>query len=200
VVAIVTDPQSGALYYIAWTAFIRKISFAPTTNVPPVAVATTDKSFGPSPLTVQLSAAGSSDGNGGTLTYSWDFGDGSSPQSGLTVSHTYTAAGVQSFTPTVTVRDPTNLTSTASVLVSVNNTPPTATITSPQDGTRYPLTGPTQYTLSATLGDTQSGGGALACSWTRILHHNTHTHNDPPDNHCQSTGTTTPLGCGDETY
>ena len=200
VVAIVTDPQSGALYYIAWTAFIRKISFAPTTNVPPVAVATTDKSFGPSPLTVQLSAAGSSDGNGGTLTYSWDFGDGSSPQSGLTVSHTYTAAGVQSFAPTVTVRDPTNLTSTASVLVSVNNTPPTATITSPQDGTRYPLTGSTQYTLSATLDDAESGSGALACSWTRILHHNTHTHNDPPDNHCQSTGTTTPLGCGDETY
>jgi PKD repeat protein len=53
-------------------------------------------------LTVSFSGAGSSDPDGDTLSYAWNFGDGTSG-SGPTASHTYTAIG--SYTAMLTVTD-----------------------------------------------------------------------------------------------
>ncbi|MCZ6676443.1 MAG: PKD domain-containing protein [Candidatus Poribacteria bacterium] len=70
-------------------------------NEPPVAVieAPTEATIGE---TVSLSGAGSTD-DGEIVSYVWDFGDGSDPGEGDTVTHAYAAAG--DFTVTLTVTD-----------------------------------------------------------------------------------------------
>lgn len=52
-----------------------------------------------------------------TLSFSWDFGDGSAPASGATVTHTYAAAG--SFVATLTVTDKDGAVDTDSAAVTV---------------------------------------------------------------------------------
>lgn len=200
VVALAMHPVNGDLYYIAWSAFVRRISYTPTQNVPPVAVAKVDKPFGASPLTVVFNANESTDPNGTALTYTWDFGDGSAPGTGATPSHTYTAAGITNFNATLTAHDPGGLTAPSTVLISVNNTPPTAQITSPVDGSLYSMAGATTYPLTATLADAQTGAATLSCSWLTVLHHNNHTHQDPPLTACSGTTVITPVGCDGQTY
>ena len=75
---------------------------------------------------------------GDTLTYSWNFGDGSPPltTTGATTSHTYTAAG--SFTATLTVRDDRGLQSTpAQVRIDPGNRAPEVTIDTPTAAARF---------------------------------------------------------------
>ncbi len=200
IVSIASNPVSGGLYYIAWTAYVKKISYTPNTNVPPNAVATVDRQYGPSPLTVNFDASLTTDANGGTITYTWNFGDGSPTASGVTASHTYTATGLATFTATLTARDSGGLTSTATVLISPNNTPPDVTITSPLDGDKYSILAPTQLPLQADIIDAETGPGSVSCSWITILHHNSHTHQDPPVPSCSTTTQISPLGCDSETY
>ena len=69
---------------------------------------------------ISMSAAASTDADGQTLTYSWDFGDGTIG-SGVSVTHTYSAAG--SYTVRVIVTDPLTLADTVTT---------TATIITPQ--------------------------------------------------------------------
>ncbi len=203
VVDIATNPVTGGLYYNSWTAFVRKISYSPTGNVPPVAVATATPTFGTSPLTVQFDASGSTDSNGQPLTYSWNFDDGSPASTSPNPSHTFTApAGqAQSFDVVVTVRDPGGLTSQRTLLISVNNTPPTATITSPPDGAQYtPGGGNIIVPLSATISDAQTPTAQLSCQWLVVLHHNTHQHEEPVINSCSSSFSLQPIGCDGESY
>ena len=94
----------------------------PAGNQPPLAVASASPASGTAPLTVQLSAGGSSDTDGSIVGYSWDLGDGSAPVQGADVSHTY-AQG--SYTATVTVTDDQGLTDSASVVIDA--TPPVST-------------------------------------------------------------------------
>src|SRR3712207_9534102 len=77
------------------------------------------------------SSAGSSDPEGGALTYSWAFGDGTT-STAANPTKTYTANGT--YNVTLTVRDPQGATGTASVQIGVGNTAPAITITSPGDG------------------------------------------------------------------
>jgi hypothetical protein len=68
---------------------------------------------GDAPLTVNFTAANSSDADAGdTLTYTFNFGDGSQPvtQSAPTISHTYRDAG--NYKATLVVKDSKNATST----------------------------------------------------------------------------------------
>ncbi len=59
---------------------------------------------------IDFDGTGSQDPDGTIVAYHWDFGDGSTDDSGSTPSHTYTATGT--FTVTLTVTDDDNLTST----------------------------------------------------------------------------------------
>ena len=58
-------------------------------NLAPTAKVGADKTYGPANLTVNFSSSGSSDPEGGALTYSWNFGDGSTSSS-QNPSHTFT--------------------------------------------------------------------------------------------------------------
>src|SRR5216117_1193853 len=71
------------------------------TNEAPVANAAGTPTSGYAPLAVSFSSAGSSDPEGGILTYSWNFGDGTTSTS-ANPSHTYSTPGPYSAILTVT--------------------------------------------------------------------------------------------------
>ncbi|SHJ86021.1 PKD domain-containing protein, partial [Hymenobacter daecheongensis DSM 21074] len=148
-VAFAVSPAETGLFYVNfYPSEIRKISFG-TSNVPPVAVISADNTFGPGPLSVQFTGSGSSNPGGGSLSYRWDFGDGTPTSSAVNPAHTFfppSSAPIQ-YTVTLTVTNSQGLSHQATRSISVNNTPPQVTITSPAAGTRYPLTGNTTYEL-----------------------------------------------------
>ena len=134
-------------------------------------------SRGPAPLAVTFSAAGSSDPDAGnTLTYFWNFGDGSAEvvTTSVTTPHTYVSAGT--YTATLRARD-NNFAFSAPVTVVVQpgNTPPSPAIQSPGVGATFAVGQAVTLTGQAT--DAQDGtipAGRL--TWTVLLHHDTHTH------------------------
>jgi PKD repeat protein len=75
---------------------------SPLPNEPPIAVAYADILSGTVPLTVNFSSQGSYDPEGGTMTYAWDFGDGSI-STAANPSHTYAEA--LDFTAMLTLTD-----------------------------------------------------------------------------------------------
>lgn len=160
----------GSLYYIVLeTGQVRRIRYASA----PVAVATATPATGASPLAVSFSSAGSSDPNGLTLSYLWDFGDGTTSTSANPV-HTYTAATYTVFTAKLTVTNTANGTASTTVNVSVGNRPPVATITTPANNT-VARPGET-VTYTGTASDPDETLSANAMSWQLLLHHDDHVH------------------------
>ena len=201
-VCMTVSPTETGLYFVNFPSDIRKITYgAAGTNLPPVAVATPAVSYGPSPLAVQFTGSTSSDPNGSALTYLWTFGDGTT-STAANPAHTFTTptTAPTKFTVTLKVTDPQGLTNQTAVLVSVNNTPPQVTITSPAAGTRYSITSPSTYDLRATVTDTEHSSAQLSYAWQTILHHVNHEHPEPIDTQVQTTTTLQALGCGAETY
>jgi PKD repeat protein len=88
---------------------------------PPVAVAGGAPTIGDAPLTVSFNSSGSTPGTGTDLTYSWDFGDGSAPESGPTAVHTYTTVGTYQARLTMTNSAGTSV--SPPVTVTVNQDP-----------------------------------------------------------------------------
>lgn len=99
-----------------------------STGQAPTAKLAVTPSSGTAPLAVTADASGSSDPQGQSLTYSFDFGDGTTtgPQSAAKATHTYSAAG--SYTVKVTVTDTSNLSATATQSVTAS----TATSSTPK--------------------------------------------------------------------
>ena len=87
----------------------------PAVNHAPVAVAASDTTSGKVSLTVNFNGAGSSDPDGDTLAFAWDFGDGSSSTE-MNPTHVYTTVG--SFVAVLTVDDGL-MTDTAQVDITV---------------------------------------------------------------------------------
>lgn len=202
VVDIEVEPVTGHLYYISWTSFLRRVRYAPSGNQPPVAVASANTNFGPAPLAAQFSSAGSTDPEGQPLTCRWDFGDGSPINTNSNPSHTFDApAGVPTpFTVTLVVADSGGASSTNRLLISVNNTPPHVTITSPTNGTRYSLSSVTTYNCTAIVTDAEQDSSQLRCAWQTVMHHNEHTHSEPVDTNYATTTLISPVGCNGEMY
>lgn len=170
---------SQALYYTTYAqgGQVRRVVSATSANLPPTAAISANPASGPTPLQVTFSAAGSGDPNAGdTLTYFWNFGDGSAEQSSpnLTIAHTYTVAGI--YTATLRARDSSGAFSQpVSLQIAVGNRPPVVTMNAPASGFSYAV-GAT-VALSATATDPEQGVlPASALSWRIILHHGEHTH------------------------
>ncbi len=111
-----------------WKMDVLRPHFAPiipnvvggsTGNRPPVARFIANQVSGNAPLTVQFDASGSSDPDNDTLTYSWNFGDGTT-SNGVEVSHVFTQPG--NYTVTLTVNDGTlNSADTTTINVADSN-------------------------------------------------------------------------------
>jgi glucose/arabinose dehydrogenase len=119
------DGPTQALYYTTYAngGQVRRIAFTQQQNHAPTAVLTADITSGPAPLTATFDGSASSDPDpGDTLTYSWDFGDGTTPTetTSATVTHVYSTPGT--FTATLTVRDNHGATSApATMQIQVGN-------------------------------------------------------------------------------
>ncbi len=107
-------------------------------DLPPRAVAAADRLTGKTPLTVNFTASGSHDTEN-SLTYSWNFGDGTAEATGMNVSHEYSKTGT--YTATLTVTDSSGQSDSAELkIVVVENQPPTATATADITTGAAPLT------------------------------------------------------------
>ncbi len=201
VVAIAMNPVDGCLYYVDYGANIWKVSYVPRENQPPLVVARQDRLFGVSPLVVAFDASGSMDPEGRALAYSWDFGDGASSTE-VSPQHVFRAdgGGPRRFDVKLRVTDAESAFSEAELIVSVNNTPPVVRITSPVDGTQYPMTRETAFDLTAEISDGESAQGDLICAWQTSLHHNNHTHDEDVDPNCSTTSVISPIGCDGQAY
>jgi PKD repeat protein len=201
VVHVSAHPSDGSLYYVSWTSAVRRVRWAGLGNEPPAAVASADARFGQTPLTVAFSSAGSSDPEGQPLSYLWNFGDGAT-STAANPTHVFSGAeGVPTnFTVTLTVTDATLLTDVETLVISLENSPPQVAVTSPADGTLYPLDAPSFHPLLASFNDAEHGAGQLTCAWRTTLHHNNHSHTEPVDPSCSSSTQITPVGCDGNVY
>jgi len=86
---------------------------------PPVASFVASPTAGRAPLTVNFDASSSYDPDGTIVSYSWNFGDGTSG-TGKIVSHTYTKEGT--FTATLTVKDDISLEGKTSQEIKISST------------------------------------------------------------------------------
>lgn len=168
-----------ALYYTSYAngGQIRRIAYTGSANRAPTAAISATPTSGPTPLAVNFDGSGSSDPDtGDTLTYIWDFGDGSPVRetSQPTTSYTYNTVGT--FTATLRVRDNRGATSApVTIRIGAGNTPPTPQITAPTTSLRFAV-GQT-ITLQGQATDAQDGTlPDSSLRWRIILHHNEHTH------------------------
>jgi hypothetical protein len=136
-VQIEIGPDGDVWYLSINTGEIRRIHYIGD-NRPPVAEANATPIAGLAPLTVNFSSAGSNDPDAGqTITYQWNFGDGSALSTQANPSHQYTVNGT--YQATLTVTDNLGLSDVDIVPIQVGNTPPTATITAPTAGFHYDI-------------------------------------------------------------
>lgn len=130
----------------------------PDGNRPPIVVATGSPTTGGPPLVVGFSSAGSSDPEGLTLSYSWNFGDGTIATT-ANPTHTYQTAG--SYTAILTVSDGVNTAFATGLSIQVGNQPPIAAANAnPSSGTM-----PLVVTLSSS-GSSDPEGVALSYIWS----------------------------------
>jgi glucose/arabinose dehydrogenase len=192
-------PLDGSIFYVNInTGDIQKISFGGNSNRPPVAVISSDKTTGSSPLTIQFKGDASSDPDGDALSYSWDFDNGTSSTSANPSSRTFTSSGTKAFTVTLTVKDNQGLTDSKSTTISTNNSAPSVKITNPTNTTKYTLSGPTTYALAATVTDNDPSG--MQYAWQVTLRHTNHEHREPVSTQQNPSVQISPVGCDGEEY
>ncbi|WP_052852858.1 PQQ-dependent sugar dehydrogenase [Streptomyces avicenniae] len=149
----------------------------------PVAQASANRTSGPAPLAVQFSSSGSSDPDGDPITYSWNFGDGTT-STAANPTKTYTQNGT--YTATLTVRDPSGATGSASVQISVGNTAPTVRLELPADGTLVDFGDAVPFRVTVT----DPEDGQIDCSEVTvnfILGHDSHGHPQTSATGCSGT-------------
>jgi glucose/arabinose dehydrogenase/type 1 glutamine amidotransferase len=146
----------------------------------PVAEASASKTSGQAPLRVAFSSAGTTDGDGDPLTYAWDFGDGGTSTA---ADPTYTYKQNGTYTATVTAKDPSGRTGSASVHVVVGNTAPKVTLELPAEGALFSFGDEIPFKVTVT----DPEDGTIDCAKvkvTYILGHDSHGHPVTSANGC----------------
>ncbi len=172
---------NGALYVLDYgtgyfngdaNSALYRFEYIAGGNRAPIAAASASKTSGLAPLAVTFSSAGSSDPEGGALTYSWTFGDGTT-STAANPAKTYSANG--QYTATLTVRDPQGNTGSSSVIITVGNTAPTVKVILPADGALFSFGDTVPYQV--VVSDPEDG--AIDCNrvtMTYVLGHDVHGH------------------------
>ena len=170
-------PYKGrqALYYTTYASGsgqVRRIDYT-AGNRAPYAAASANPRYGRTPLKVSFDGRKSSDPDGNPLTYTWDFGDGTTA-TGPTATHTYTTD--KTYYATLQVQDNHGAGDTAKVRIDAGNTPPMPRIQSPYKATQFRVG--QRIVLRGVATDAQDGRlPDSKLSWQVIRHHNnSHTH------------------------
>ena len=182
-VVYLTGGPDGSLYYLDLgysdvtgtfgVSKVRRIRYVQS-NQAPISVVAANPTSGPQPLTVNFSSAGSMDPEGQPITYSWDFGDGSTLSTAANPTHVYTQPG--QYLVRLTVSDGVNSTFSTPLTISVGSVP-TATITSPADGLTFRAGNVITFSGDATDPD-QGTLPASAFTWKVDFLHEGHVHPD----------------------
>jgi glucose/arabinose dehydrogenase len=176
----------GALYVLEFgsgyygdnaNARVSRIEYSSSGDLSPVAALSASATAGPTPLTVELSAAGSRAParDDEIAAHRWDFdGDGTVDGEGATVTHTYAESGV--YAATLIVESTSGERSLPAVQrIFVGNAPPEVTILAPAEGTVV-ADGAT-VELRGSARDAEDG--EVPCEdllWSIRLGHNAHAH------------------------
>ncbi|MFC9609240.1 PQQ-dependent sugar dehydrogenase [Streptomyces sp. NPDC056938] len=148
----------------------------------PVVDAKVDKTSGQAPLKTRFSST-ATDADSDALTYSWNFGDGTSG-TGAAPSHTYKKNGT--YTATVTAKDATGRTGSADVHIVVGNTAPKVTLELPADGQLFTFGDKVPFKVK--VADPEDG--TIDCSKVKVTHilgHDSHGHPVTSANGCSGT-------------
>ncbi|MET9445497.1 PQQ-dependent sugar dehydrogenase [Streptomyces sp. NPDC006610] len=193
----------GALYVLdyglAWfggdeNSALYRIENA-TDGHSPVAQAAANRTSGQAPLRVSFSSAGTTDQDGDALTYSWDFGDGAT-STAAHPTHRYRENGT--YTATVTAKDPTGRTGSASVRIVVGNTAPTVVLETPKEGQLFSFGDAIPFRVRVT---DPEDGRAVDCAKVKVtfvLGHDSHGHPLTSASGCSGTIRTSADGGHDE--
>jgi glucose/arabinose dehydrogenase len=164
----------GNLHFVDFiTGAVRKLVYSPNNKAPTARIFASPTS-GPGPnMTVNFSALDSSDPDGNSLSYRWDFDDDGVVDS-TSASDSFTFTGNGTYTARLTVNDGTT-TATANQTIIVGNTVPTASIVTPT-GATLSRAGEV-VTLQATGTDAEDGTlPPSAFHWSVVLFHKQHQH------------------------
>jgi len=186
----------GALYVLdygtGWgsgdaSSAVYRIEYSSGGGRSPIAAAAANPTSGNAPLTVQFSSAGSSDPDGDAITYAWDFTtDGSTDSTAANPSFTYTSNG--EYTATLTVRDSTGRTSTASLVIGVGRA--TVALNLPVNGRLFNFGDAIPFQVTVT----DPNAPTIDCSRVKInyiLGHDSHGHGITSTTGCSGTLQTT---------
>ena len=179
-IVFLCEGPDGALYYVdlgysdttgdTGVSKIRRIRFA-SSNRPPSAVISAQPTEGPPPLTVGFSSAGTTDPEGDSLTFLWDFGDGSGSSEANPV-HVYASKGA--YSARVQVSDGTSTTLSAPIVISVGSRP-VPVISAPADGILF--RGGDVIAFGGDATDAEDGNlPASAFTWNIDFLHEGHVH------------------------
>lgn len=201
IVSVNENPLDGSLVIVdIGNSTVKKINYGG--NQPPVVKLSSNINYGPAPLAVNFTGNSSFDPEGGALTYSWNFGDGTPLSTLANPTHVFTTANSspRKFVVKLTVRDNQNATSTDSLIISANNTPPVVNITSPVKNSFYNLGPDSLYALRATVSDAQHTASQLFYQWQTTLRHNNHQHAEPVDTNRNASAMISRIGCNGDNY
>ncbi len=169
-VDFVTGPD-GIVYFISiYNGSIRKI-ISNTGNRPPIVSVSSNVNGGTLPLSVNFTAT-STDPDGDSLGYVWNFGDGATSTI-QNPNYVFTTPGVKNVS--VTVSDGVGGVTIKNISIDAGNQAPKIIYIKPANGVLYANN--QSITASAFASDLEDGAiPESSYSWRYILHHNTHTH------------------------